>query len=470
MSSTLNRDHSLLIFLPLACRKRRIKCGEERPVCQNCIKSKRQCEGYNQRVVFKDPLNAYRPSVSTASHMSFPGSISNAPSSRHGQSFSHTTSGQKATPIAPKPSGTFRPNSNTFDSTSMSVPAISSPGLDRRVYGFSEGVASTLDQCLPPPTPSIQDHYKKPQIDTRIQPQKSGSRKKSAAAEQISHYDFDSLIQSGIKQASVSPALVSPLGRSDRSGPQSKSSLPITNYELPRKLSAPADFYHSSANSTWGSPTEGTISSNPLTLSTSSTANNSSPPLENADRNGKFELSASSHEKPSASHRELTNIGIHATQGAWNISQPWPLDQHQLEAMEEEDPFDVSDEDVEMGETNESGVWQEAAHDDHLKNNDLGFVVALQANQDSHGVSLRSFTSFIDRPDMLATYVPSSQSTPLRDPMTARIFCHFVNVTGPCISMFERHPANPSLIFQGEPVPKTQQHMWTCKPEQNLRG
>ncbi|KAF2106959.1 hypothetical protein BDV96DRAFT_311431 [Lophiotrema nucula] len=39
----------------LTCRKRRIKCGEERPTCANCIKSKRQCEGYNQRVTFKPP-------------------------------------------------------------------------------------------------------------------------------------------------------------------------------------------------------------------------------------------------------------------------------------------------------------------------------------------------------------------------------------------------------------------------------
>lgn len=40
----------------LTCRKRRIKCGEERPTCNNCIKSRRQCEGYNQRVVFKPPI------------------------------------------------------------------------------------------------------------------------------------------------------------------------------------------------------------------------------------------------------------------------------------------------------------------------------------------------------------------------------------------------------------------------------
>jgi hypothetical protein len=37
----------------LTCRKRRIKCGEERPICGNCVKSKRHCEGYFQRIVFK---------------------------------------------------------------------------------------------------------------------------------------------------------------------------------------------------------------------------------------------------------------------------------------------------------------------------------------------------------------------------------------------------------------------------------
>jgi len=40
----------------LTCRKRRIKCGEERPTCNNCVKSKRHCEGYNQRVIFKPPI------------------------------------------------------------------------------------------------------------------------------------------------------------------------------------------------------------------------------------------------------------------------------------------------------------------------------------------------------------------------------------------------------------------------------
>lgn len=43
----------------LTCRKRRIKCGEEWPVCSNCTKFRRVCEGYNQRVVFKAPLGEW---------------------------------------------------------------------------------------------------------------------------------------------------------------------------------------------------------------------------------------------------------------------------------------------------------------------------------------------------------------------------------------------------------------------------
>ena len=48
-----------LIAWIIACRKRRIKCDEGRPTCNNCIKSKRACEGYSQRVVFKNPIAAH---------------------------------------------------------------------------------------------------------------------------------------------------------------------------------------------------------------------------------------------------------------------------------------------------------------------------------------------------------------------------------------------------------------------------
>ncbi|KAL3259760.1 hypothetical protein ABHI18_005095 [Aspergillus niger] len=40
----------------LTCRQRRSECGEEKPICNNCIKSRRDCKGYGSRLVFKDPL------------------------------------------------------------------------------------------------------------------------------------------------------------------------------------------------------------------------------------------------------------------------------------------------------------------------------------------------------------------------------------------------------------------------------
>lgn len=96
------------MFLFVACRKRRIKCGEERPTCANCIKSKRVCEGYNQRVVFKDGMNGmYRPGmVGTAGgpmdrRLIQPYPIQPAPAPGSG-------SGSALQPIAPAPPVNYR--------------------------------------------------------------------------------------------------------------------------------------------------------------------------------------------------------------------------------------------------------------------------------------------------------------------------------------------------------------------------
>ena len=37
-----------------------VRCDEERPNCSNCVKSRRRCEGYAPRHIFKDPLGNYR--------------------------------------------------------------------------------------------------------------------------------------------------------------------------------------------------------------------------------------------------------------------------------------------------------------------------------------------------------------------------------------------------------------------------
>jgi hypothetical protein len=52
----------------LTCRKRRIKCDGERPVCKSCNKSKRHCEGYSQGVSFKPPNFDYAAPKGGAAH------------------------------------------------------------------------------------------------------------------------------------------------------------------------------------------------------------------------------------------------------------------------------------------------------------------------------------------------------------------------------------------------------------------
>jgi hypothetical protein len=48
----------------LTCRKRRIKCDEGRPLCNNCRKSKRECQGYDHVVKQNGPPAAIQPAPS----------------------------------------------------------------------------------------------------------------------------------------------------------------------------------------------------------------------------------------------------------------------------------------------------------------------------------------------------------------------------------------------------------------------
>lgn len=129
----------------------------------------------------------------------------------------------------------------------------------------------------------------------------------------------------------------------------------------------------------------------------------------------------------------------------------------------EEDVFDKSDDDVTPDESDQDTQADFGkAQEDHLQNNDLGIIVALQASQDMKEQRLRTYHSFLDGPNVLTSYQPSARSSPLNDSTAAQIFYHYVNVTGPSISLYERHPANPSLMFQGRPIPRSQQHIWAC--------
>lgn len=90
---------------------------------------------------------------------------------------------------------------------------------------------------------------------------------------------------------------------------------------------------------------------------------------------------------------------------------------------------------------------------------DLGVMLAMSATRNDTGV--RSLYDFLNEPNVLATYHPAYTASPLMDPQTARVFCHFVTSTAPTLSLNERLPANTSIIFSGKPVPVSQRALWT---------
>lgn len=112
---------------------------------------------------------------------------------------------------------------------------------------------------------------------------------------------------------------------------------------------------------------------------------------------------------------------------------------------EAEDYYDVESDDEMMDQTQTEGF------------NQLNLIMASANNDDRR---LRSFTTHLNEPNILASYYPTFGSSPLNNPKTARIFAHFIHSTGPSLSIFERHPTDSSIML-GVPVPPAQRGLWT---------
>jgi hypothetical protein len=76
-----------------------------------------------------------------------------------------------------------------------------------------------------------------------------------------------------------------------------------------------------------------------------------------------------------------------------------------------------------------------------------------------HELSMRRYDTFIYS-GMLDHYRAEEHANPLGNPKTARVFVHFISATGPSLSIFERHPRNPSAMFN-EMLSDHQQGLWT---------
>jgi hypothetical protein len=149
----------------LTCRKRRIKCGEERPTCGNCIKSKRQCEGYNQRVIFKTPIENWPNHPGHVSTIQYHTSM--LPGSTRTQPFRqpHSTTQPQDSPltsIQPRPLSNY--DFSAVDPSSGTGLAMPQQAIVGGPHGYVQD--SSYQQPLPSPhhqQPLVSPHHHHPQ-------------------------------------------------------------------------------------------------------------------------------------------------------------------------------------------------------------------------------------------------------------------------------------------------------------------
>jgi hypothetical protein len=496
-----------------ACRQRRVKCGEERPRCGNCIKSKRQCEGYNQRVIFKDPINGgSRPPVLNTATPSVlrsetqPSSAS-APQYQFEVQALQYPQGSHLN-IAPRPIDGFGdqpPGSasvlgfpyqpvrdseqrsfvqhfvadgriNHANTTPLSqMPPSVDTAVKRRVYSLPSGTTFNADI----------DEVHRGSIDSSYLTE---ARRDSSLLDQQRHpvawssgpgSSSQSLFQEQIYQSDMREAASAILRTQESDG-----NWPLYNdqYKQPRPHYDSTSQIQEHLQNTYQHPQQ---------QQQQQQQQDQEQPKQHYEW---LPVSGVSHSPEEPQEHRIHGHGHTPRDTKRKVPHPEPdvldegsffhvpdqgmiIDDEMMErpaenphqwrttSEDEDDPYDISDEDSYDEEEEDFDPKVGEAQHEHLKKNDLGIMVALQAAQDRQNQSIRTYHSYIDGYgfDGLQTYRPSARSSPLNDSMTARIFCHFINVTAPCISMYERHPVNQSLIFQGLPVPISHQHLWVCE-------
>ncbi|EXA52524.1 hypothetical protein FOPG_01832 [Fusarium oxysporum f. sp. conglutinans race 2 54008] len=156
----------------LTCRKRRIKCDETHPTCNNCKKSKRECLGY-------DPIFRQQAGGQSSSN------IQPAPSQRTPPTVPSSVPSTVPSSIAPNPALTARPT-NSYGSQPSMLPssyatahattASPNPSITSLSYD------SSFSNVASPPVKSESTYEYPPAIDPALQGFSSTSNAESSRA------------------------------------------------------------------------------------------------------------------------------------------------------------------------------------------------------------------------------------------------------------------------------------------------
>ncbi|KAJ5816178.1 hypothetical protein N7447_008411 [Penicillium robsamsonii] len=374
----------------LTCRKRRIKCGEEKPICTNCVKSKRTCEGYAQRVVFKNPIgifgsfstgHAQDPQIEQQQHVRVP--IYNnygtqLPPQQAAAAAQHPM-------LAPRPADPVMMRYHSFPSQVPSPTHIEPINAPPFYYPAAQ---------VQPPTHTW-DIQPIAQAESSLVPSNVTDFSQAQQSVQLGQTNAPHMPPSIIQ---IVPQITSPIGQTAEEYASNLSPVPALNPMPGNKESEINKVLQ-------------------ITQPLPTIYHYQSPP-------GQLPQQLRSHE-----------------QFIPRIPQ-----QTQVIYMEDEseDYYDVDSDDEMVDQSQAEGF------------NQLSLIMA-SANRDER--QLRSFTTYLNEPNVLASYRPTLGSSPLNNPKTARIFAHFIHSTGPSLSIFERHPTDSSIVL-GAAVPSAQQGLW----------
>ena len=165
--------------------------------------------------------------------------------------------------------------------------------------------------------------------------------------------------------------------------------------------------------------------------------------------------------------KDQPQVSMSGFGGDDQLSPTQVLDEAAVEEVDD-DYWDVdSDEDT----TKPSGAPDDEAM---TFTRDFSLIRKIQYEH-TNELAIRRYDAFIYE-GILASYKAEYVANPLKNPKTARVFAHFIHVTGPVglpalfsstcltrlqsLSIYERNPRNPTSLFEG-PTPPSQQNLWT---------
>lgn len=450
----------------LTCRKRRIKCDEQRPVCKNCIKSKRHCDGYSQRIMFRPPHFEYRPAPNGGAHITFQAGPMAAPMLPvyPGQVPQYMRDPSAYAATAPRPEAQFMPYV-------QQPPAyVGYPPQQMPLSGYQ---VQPQPQPMPvqQPVPSTVD-YGSNVMNQQQQAQAPFQAAFSTARTQPIPASVQTLPTSLWQTRIPQPPQYTPSQPSEvaqtisanqaRTGTTSTAATSIAipaSHQMPQTSITPPqkfDFVQTpvtqDSSKSWSAPTYKPRPelSHPIDYQPHAPSMHGIPqvtpipPQSGSSAPGSMLQYSSDHPTPEFYEHQPQ------FQGTQTYTQ-W-LTEAAVENCDD-DYYDVeSDEDMDIDKP--VVRVQDAGRQRTLNK------VLMNQHFDLRNMQIRRYDTFLQN-GMLDKYHVEQHANPLKNPATARVFAHFISATGPSLSAFERHPVNSSVLFTEGSVPFSQQGLWT---------